>query len=153
MKTFKLKSKVPYTPEQMFDLVADVECYGDFLPGWNYARIRKSEGNVAYVDQEVGMGGIHKRFTSRAVFTRPERIYITSTDGPFRRLTIHWTFQPAADFGCDGLFYVEVALRSRFAEKFLSSLYDDMMQSVVSAFERRARHLYSHSATPVQLEG
>ena len=74
MNEFNWEQEFPYTREQMFDLAADVESYEEFLPGWHGARIYKREGDLYYVEQEIGYGLVRKRFTSKAILKRPERI-------------------------------------------------------------------------------
>jgi coenzyme Q-binding protein COQ10 len=153
METHTEKCRFPYTSEQMFDLVADVERYGEFLPGWHYARILKRDANVAYVDQEVGRSVFHTHFTSQVIFKRPERIRITATDVPFRRLIIHWTFKRATEFGCFIRFNAGFELRSALLEKFAGRIYSDLIRRVIPAFERRAHRLYAHATKASQLPG
>ena len=150
METYIEKRKLPYTPDQMFDLVADVDSYGDFVPGWINARILESDGDVVYVDQEVGLGMFHTSFVSQGIFTRPESIEITSSDGPFVYLAISWTFEASKKSGCIIRFHAGFELRSRFLEKVVGPLFSDMMGRCVSAFEQRAHEFYAQSDTPEQ---
>jgi len=145
VKTYIEKRKLPYTPDQMFDLVADVERYGDFVPGWLNARILESDGVVVYVDQEVGLGMFHTSFVSQGIFTRPESIEITSSEGPFVYLAVRWTFEASNKSGCIIRFQAGFELRSRFLEKVVGPLFSDMMARCVSAFEQRAHELYAQS--------
>ena len=150
METYIEKRKFPYTPDQMFDLVADVESYGDFVPGWLNARILESDGDVVYVDQEVGLGMFHTSFVSQGIFTRPESIEITSSDGPFVYLAVSWTFKASKKSGCNIRFHAGFELRSRFLEKVVGPLFSDIMGRCVSAFEQRAHELYAQSDIPEQ---
>ncbi len=150
METYIEKTESPYTPEEMFDLVADVESYGDFVPGWLNARILEREGDVVYVDQEVGMGMFHTSFVSQGIFTRPESIEITSSDGPFLYLAVSWTFEALNKSGCIIRFHAGFELRSRFLEKVVGRLFSDIMGRSVSAFEQRAHELYAQSDIPEQ---
>jgi coenzyme Q-binding protein COQ10 len=147
------KRRSPYTPEQMFDLVADVERYEEFLPGWHYARIVKRDADVVYVDQEVGRSGFHTQFRAQAVFKRPERIHITATEAPFRQLTIHWAFEEATEFGCFIDFNVGFELRPALLKRLMGRICSDLMQRVIPAFERRAHLLYAHTTKPAQPPG
>ena len=150
MKTYIDKREFPYTPDQMFDLVADVEDYGDFIPGWLNARILERDGEVIYVEQEVGMGMFHTRFVSQAIFTRPESIEITSTDGPFVYLAIRWCFEKSNKSGCIIHFQAGFELRSRFLEKIMERLFSDAMQRCVSSFGEKAHELYAKPDVPQQ---
>jgi len=148
METYIEKRKLPYTLDQIFDLVADVESYEDFVPGWQHARILESDGDVVYVDQEVGMGLFHTSFVSQGIFTRPESIEITSSDGPFVYLAIRWTFEATEESGCMIRFHASFELRSRFLEKFVGPIFNDIMGRCVSAFEQRAHELYAQFDVP-----
>jgi coenzyme Q-binding protein COQ10 len=139
------KREFLYTPDQMFDLVADIENYGAFVPGWLNATIIERDGDVVYVDQEVGLGMFHTSFVSQGIFTRPEIIEITSSDGPFVYLAIRWTFEASNKSGCIIHFHAGFELRSRFLEKLVGPLFSDVMRRCVSAFEQRAQELYGQS--------
>ena len=148
METYVEKKMLPYTPDQMFDLVADVESYGDFVPGWQNTKILESEGDVVYVQQEVGMGIFHTSFVSQGIFTRPEGIEITSSDGPFVYLAVNWKFEAAEESGCTIRFHAAFELRSRFLEKFVGPIFSDIMRRCVSAFEQRAHERYAQYDVP-----
>jgi coenzyme Q-binding protein COQ10 len=150
METYIEKRKLPYTPDQMFDLVADVESHGDFVPGWINACILESDRDVVYVEQEVGLGMFHTSFVSQGIFTRPESIEITSSDGPFVYLAISWTFEASNKSGCIIRFHAGFELRSRFFEKIAGPLFSDIMGRCVSAFEQRAHEFYAQSDTSEQ---
>jgi len=150
METYIEEKESPYTPEEMFDLVADVESYGDFVPGWLDATILEREGDVIYVDQEVGLGMVHTSFVSQGIFTRPESIEITSSDGPFLYLAVRWTFEASNKSGCIIRFDAGFELRSRFLEKVVGPLFNDTMRRCVSAFEQRAHEFYAESDIPEQ---
>ena len=150
METYIEKAESPYTPEEMFDLVADVESYGDFVPGCLNAAILEREGDVVYVDQEVGLGMVHTSFVSQGIFTRPESIEITSSDGPFLYFAVRWTFEASNKSGCIIRFHAGFELRSRFLEKVMGPLFNDTMRRCVSAFEQRAHELYAQSDIPEQ---
>ena len=148
METYVEKRMLPYTPDQMFDLVADVESYGDFVPGWQNAKILESDGDVVYVDQEVGLGIFHTSFVSQGIFIRPESIEITSSDGPFVYLAVRWKFEGTDESGCLIRFHAAFELRSRFLEKFVGPIFSDVMKRCVSAFEQRAHERYTRYDVP-----
>ena len=147
MEIYEETREVPFSPEQMFDLVSDVESYGEFLPGWHGATIIERDGDVAFVDQEVGMGRFNTTFITQAIFTRPEYIEISSSDGPFLYFAVRWTFERLDEFACRTHFYAGFELRSRILERVAGPFFSDIMRRGVQAFEQRAHQLYglSHS--------
>ena len=132
---------LPFTPEQMFDLVADVGRYPEFLPWCIGARVKRERGNVIEADLIIGYKMIREKFTSRVTLDRPRRIDVDYIDGPMRHLNNHWVFKPHAD-GCEIDFYVDFAFKSRIFEKMLSALFNEAYRRMVGAFERRAEELY-----------
>ncbi len=133
---------LPYTPEQMFDLVADVERYPEFLPWVVGARIGRRDGaSVFHADLLVGFKMIRERYTSRIELHRPRRIDVTYTRGPFRYLENHWQFDPAPE-GCRIEFYLDFEFRSRLLQRVMGSLFHEAVKKMVSAFEARAGKLY-----------
>lgn len=141
---------LPYTPEQVFDLVADVERYQDFVPGWLATRILKRTADGVEVDQVMGLGAFRLEFTSHATFKRPEELHITSHGAPFRSLDIHWSFTAAGPGGCLARFSVDYALSSLWLEKFLNLLFSLTMRRILTAFEKRARELYGELPPPTE---
>jgi coenzyme Q-binding protein COQ10 len=132
----------PYTPEQMFDLAADIERYPEFLPHWPRAAVRRREQDVLHVFQEIDLGLHRFRFESRAVLERPGRLHIDSASGPFRRLAIDWRFSPAERGGCVTSLTVEIEMRSALLEAFAGGLMRMMTQDILERFRARAAVLY-----------
>lgn len=142
MPTHAEKRKLPYTQEEMFRLVADVEKYPEFLPWCIGARIRKREDNVFWADLIIGFKMIRERFTSRVALTNPCRIDVSYTEGPFKYLNNHWIFEPEPDGGTCIDFYVDFEFRNRMLQKIIGALFSEAVTRMVHAFERRARELY-----------
>ena len=142
MPTHAERRQLPYTAEQLFDLVADVERYPEFLPWCLGARIRERQADVIVADLLIGFKMVRERFTSRVVLDRPNRIDVSYTDGPFRYLNNHWTFEPQPDGGCVIDFYVDFEFRSRMLQKIIGVLFNEAVKRMVGAFEGRARQLY-----------
>lgn len=142
MSTHRGRCTLPYQPEQLFDLAADVERYPEFLPWWVAVRVRKREGNAYYTDQMVGLAMVRRRFQSKTVLFRPERIDVTSTDGPIRKLHLTWLFDPLPDYGCRVSLAVDLELRSPLIQELFAGAIRRTVGSIVSAFEARARRLY-----------
>jgi coenzyme Q-binding protein COQ10 len=148
MPTHAEKRVLPYKPEQMYDLVADIEKYPEFLPWCLAARIRKREGNVVYADLIIGFKMIRERFTSRVTLSPPDRIDVSYTEGPFSYLNNHWIFLPTDD-GCLIDFYVDFEFRSKMLQKIIGVLFNEAVRRMVTAFETRARELYGDGTVPV----
>jgi len=141
MPTHAEKRFLPYTPEQVFDLVADIERYPEFLPWCVGARIREHRDNVILGDLLIGWRMVRERFTSRVTLNRPDRIDVEYTEGPFRYLKNHWVIERRPG-GCLVDFYVDFEFRSRFLQGVISALFNEAVKRMVSAFEKRAKELY-----------
>jgi len=137
---------MPYTAQQMYDLVADVESYSKFLPWTAAARIReiKDEGDrqVMLADLVISFKVFRERFGSRVtLWPDARRIDTEYLDGPFSKMVSHWRFEDAED-GCDVHFDVDFAFRNKLLQSTATLFFNDAMQRVVRAFERRAAELY-----------
>lgn len=133
---------LPYSREQMFDLVAAVDRYPEFLPWCRGAQIISREGDVLRADLVIGFKMFRERFTSRVELARPERIDVVYTDGPFRHLENRWGFEDRPE-GCLIDFYVDFEFRSALLQALIGALFTEAVHRMVRAFERRARTLYS----------
>ncbi|MBI3711170.1 MAG: type II toxin-antitoxin system RatA family toxin [Proteobacteria bacterium] len=148
MPTHAEKRVLPYTPEQLFDLVAQVERYPEFLPWCLASRIRTREGNVVIADLVIGYKMIRERFTSRITLDRPRRVDVTYTEGPFRYLNNHWIFEPlpsSPQHPSGGTlldFYVDFEFHSRLLQSLITVLFNEAVRRMVGAFEARAKALY-----------
>ncbi len=147
MPTHAEKRNLPFSPEQMFDLVADVEKYPQFLPWCVATRVKSRskdngvDGVVA--DMVIGYKMFRERFTSVARFDRAAlRIDVEYREGPFRFLNNHWVFEPAGKTGCAIDFYVDFEFRSRLLEKAITVVFNEAVKRMVAAFEKRAQALY-----------
>ena len=134
--------RLPYTPEQMFDLVADIARYPEFLPGVTAARVRGGGTGVLTADLVVGFGGLTERFTSRVVKERPSRLTVEYVEGPLKFLKNDWTFAPDPAGGCILGFSVEFAFKSRILEALATRVFDRALRHMIASFEARAAALY-----------
>jgi coenzyme Q-binding protein COQ10 len=134
----------PYTPAQVFDLVADVERYPEFLPWCVGCRIKTRESPGCFTaDLAVGFKMVRERFTSRVTIERPNTITVAYLDGPFRHLTNTWTFRPAAGgTGTEVDFFLDFEFRSRLLQTLIGALFEEAVRRMVGAFEARAHRLY-----------
>lgn len=148
---FRTTHWVPFTPRQMFDLVADVERYPEFLPLCEGLVVRsrepQGEGAMLLADMTVGYGAIRETFTSRVLLDLPG-LTITAGNvpgrgsGPFEQLENRWTFAPGKNGGCDLSFSISYAFRSRMLQMLVGSLFDRAFRRYVGAFEQRAHAIY-----------
>lgn len=134
--------RLPYTPEQMFDLVCDVGSYPEFLPWVRAARVRGRRAEEVTADLVIGFGGVTERFTSRLLKERPRRLSVRYVDGPLRFLRNDWTFAPDGAGGCTVGFEVAFAFRSRILDALARQLFDRALERMIGAFEARAAALY-----------
>ncbi len=138
---------LPYTPEQMFDLVADIARYDEFLPWVVAVRIRSSSEIETIADLVVGFNAFKERFTSRVTKQRPTRIVVDYIDGPLKYLKNEWRFESGADGGTDVFFSVDFAFRSRLFESLAGAMFDRALRRMTGAFEQRAAALYGISSS------
>ena len=146
MPTHAEKRVLPYTPKQLYDLVAGIEHYPEFLPWCMAARIRKREERLVVADLVIGFKVFRERFTSR-VELDPEhnRINVTYAEGPFKYLNNHWVFADHPG-GCEIDFFVDFEFRSRLLQKAIEVLFSEAVRRMVGAFEARAKALYGEGA-------
>lgn len=134
---------LPYTPQQLYDLVADIESYPRFLPWVIATRIRERRHNLVEADTIVGFRMIRERFVSRASFDPDhKRIDIHYLEGPFQHMESHWIFHPAPGGQTRLEFYVDFEFRSRLLRNLMAMLFDEAVKRMVQAFEKRAKELY-----------
>lgn len=142
MPTHAEKRKMPYTPEQMFDLVAGVDRYPEFLPWCIASRITKREGNIFFADLVIGYKMVRERFTSRVTALRPDHIHVEYLSGPMKYLSNHWRFLPEPDGGCMIDFFVEFEFKNPIIRKLMEVFFNEAVRRMVAAFEARAQELY-----------
>ena len=139
----------------MYDLVADIERYPEFLPWCIAARNKKREqagsGEIVWSDLVVGFKLVRERFTSKVTLTPPiddkdARIDVEYVDGPLKFLRNHWVFMPGKDGGCEIDFFVEFELRNKLLQKLIGTLFHEAVTRMVGAFEKRADALYGGQA-------
>lgn len=148
MPTYTEERNLPYSAEEMFDVVSDVESYPRFLPGWRTVRILERCDDTLRVAQTVAVPPFHWRFVSEAVLERPERIDISTSDGPFRHLRIEWRFMRRGENDCTVDLTMTYAMRSGVVEKAAGVLLRDLPRRTLSAFERRLARSKGHAGHP-----
>jgi coenzyme Q-binding protein COQ10 len=141
---------LPYTPEQLFDMVADIARYDEFLPWVVAVRIRSSSEQETVADLVVGFNAFKERFTSRVRKDRPGHICVDYVEGPLKYLKNEWRFEPSEKGGTDVHFSVDFAFRSRIFEALAGQMFDRALRRMTGAFEERAATLYGMSSSSAQ---
>jgi coenzyme Q-binding protein COQ10 len=136
------KRRLPYSAEQMFDLVADVSRYGEFLPWIVATRVKSDSEHEMIADMLIGFKALREKFTSRVEKSRPHEINVNYVDGPLRDLDNRWLFRPLGPDACEIEFSVEFTFRNLLFEKLAGQYFDRAFRKMVAAFEERAAELY-----------
>lgn len=136
-----------WSAEQMFDLVADVGRYAEFLPWVIATRVKSDSEHEMIADMLVGFSAIREKFTSRVEKDRPQEIRVHYMDGPLRDLDNRWQFRPLGDHACEIDFSVEFTFRNAMFQKLAGQYFDKAFRKMVAAFEARAEVLYGNSSS------
>ena len=148
MPAFSTKRRVRHTPQKMFDLVADVERYPEFVPFCERLTIRgrrQSEGasTTLVADMTIGYRLVRETFTSKVTLDRQAlEVRADYMEGPFRNMENRWTFRPLANGGCEVCFDIAYEFRSRTLAMLMGAMFDRAFRMFVHAFETRADALY-----------
>ena len=148
MPRFSSKRPVHHSATQMFDLVADVERYPEFVPLCRSLKIRqrtaKPDGTeVVIADMTVSFKLVREAFTSRVTLDRPNlKIIVEYLKGPFSNLENRWTFEPKTDTDCDVGFFLAYEFKSRMLAMLMGAMFDAAFQRFAAAFEKRADAVY-----------
>ena len=152
MPTHAEKRRLPYTPDQMFQLVADVGKYPEFLPWCVGARVRTRTETELVADLTIGFGPFREKFTSRVVLDRPGRVSVKYENGPFRYLNNQWVFEPDGA-GCRVSFFVDFEFRSRLLQAAIGVVFNEAVRRMVNAFLKRAQDVYGMPGVGVGASG
>ena len=131
----------------MYDLVADVGRYAEFLPWVMATRVRSDSETEMVADMLVGFSAIREKFTSRVVKSRPGEIRVHYVDGPLRDLDNCWRFTDVGPKECDVDFTVDFSFRNALFEKLAGQYLDKAFRKMVAAFEARAEQLYGSNSS------
>jgi coenzyme Q-binding protein COQ10 len=133
---------VPYSAEQLFDLVMDIEKYPEFLPWCTGARVRSRAKDKVEADVIIGYKLFQERFSSRVHFTRPKSVEVEYMQGPMRHLHNTWSFKDVKAGQCRVEFHVDFVMSSRLFEKIVDQFFHRVLARMIDAFEARALELY-----------
>jgi coenzyme Q-binding protein COQ10 len=134
---------LPYTPEQMFALVADVASYDQFLPWVSAVRIKSNSETAMVADLMVGFKALREKFTSKVTKQRPASIHVDYIDGPLKYLRNDWKFSSNGQGGTLVDFSIEFEFKSRLFEMVAGQVFDRALRMMIGAFEERASQLYA----------
>ena len=148
MPQFETRRIVRHTPKQMFDLVADVESYPQFLPLCEALNVRsrkeRDEKLLMVADMTVGYKAIRETFTTQVLLNAPELIIdVKYIDGPFRYLDNRWRFEETPEGGCAINFFIDYEFKSRILGAVMGSMFDRAFRMFAEAFEARADKIYA----------
>jgi len=144
MPIFSERQIVPYTPEQMFDLVADVGAYPQFLPWCVAADIREKTESLLVGALTIGFGPFRESFTSRVILDPKHRIRATYEDGPFHFLNHQWVFVPVGT-GARVDFWVDFEFRNQILQAAIGVVFNEAVRRMVGAFLKRAQDVYGEA--------
>lgn len=134
---------LPYSAEQMFALVADVENYSEFTPWCIASRINRWEDeNVFFADLIVGYKFFREKFSSKVILDRPSEISIQYQQGPLKNLTNHWIFTQNNDGSCTIDFSVEFEFKNVALQTLANMFFNEVVKRMIGAFETRALVVY-----------
>lgn len=142
MEVVHRSALVPYTAQEMFALVSDVNSYSAFLPWCSDARTLSREGDVVQARIGFALGGVSKSFTTRNREEAGKAILIQLVDGPFRHLEGSWRFEPLGDDGCRISLDLEYDFSSRMVSMVTGPVFNKIANSLVDAFRQRAVEVY-----------
>lgn len=148
MPEFSTRRRVRHSAADMFDLVADMERYPEFVPLCSAMRIRRRipepEGvEVVLADMTVAYKLLRESFTSRVTLDRPNlQIFVEYIQGPFSRMQNRWIFHPLGEQSCEVAFFISYEFRSRTLGLLMGAMFETAFRRFSSAFERRADQVY-----------
>jgi coenzyme Q-binding protein COQ10 len=151
MPQFSTKRRVRHSAAAMFDLVADVEHYPEFVPLCRSIRVRKrtteSDGrDVIVAEMTVAYKLVRETFTSRVTLDRQKlEILVEYLEGPFQKMNNRWSFRPAGDKACEVEFFIAYEFRSRTLGLLMGAMFETAFRRFSVAFERRADEIYGAS--------
>ncbi len=139
------KRNLPYTPEQLFSLVAEVDKYQDFLPWCQSSVIKQREGDIFYADLVIGYKRIREKFGSKVSLDYPNRINVEYLSGPMKYLRNYWQFIREKDGSCTIDFYVDFEFKNIILQNLMGVFFNELIRRMVTAFEQRAKQIYGEN--------
>jgi ribosome-associated toxin RatA of RatAB toxin-antitoxin module len=152
IREIKRTALVTFTPEQMFDLVVDVERYHEFLPWVAGAEVHEKTARDLQASLTMERAGMRQSFTTRNVMQRPEWMSLTLVNGPFKRLEGLWTFTPIGTAGTRIVLDMSFEFANPVASMLFGRAFEQSVGELIDAFVARARATYATGGAPPPLE-
>jgi coenzyme Q-binding protein COQ10 len=152
MPSFRTTRRVAHAADDMFDLIADVERYPEFVPLCEKLVVRKREGGgegraILVSDMTIAYKVFRETFTSRVTLDKPRlQILVEYVSGPLRALENRWSFRPLGEHACEVEFHIVYEFRSRALALVMGAVFDRAFRRFAEAFERRADEVYGRAA-------
>ncbi|AXF75125.1 type II toxin-antitoxin system RatA family toxin [Erwinia tracheiphila] len=143
MSQISRSALVPYSAEQMFRLINDVDSYPEFLPGCTSSRVLESSEQQMTASVDVSKAGISKTFITRNTLTNNQSISMQLVEGPFRKLTGGWVFTALGDEACKVELNLEFEFNNMLVELAFGRVFKELANGMVQAFTLRAKEVYS----------
>jgi coenzyme Q-binding protein COQ10 len=153
MPKFSSKRRAHHSAQQMFDLVADIERYPEFVPLCHSLKVKqrtqRADGTeIVIADMTVSFKLVREAFTSRVTLDRPNlKIMVEYLKGPFSNLENRWSFEPRSETTCDVGFFLSYEFKSRMLALLMGTMFDTAFQRFAAAFEKRADVIYGKTGT------
>ena len=142
MESIDRSALVPYTPQEMFALVSDVDTYPQFLPWCSDAQVLEKQDDEVMARIAFAVSGVSKSFTTRNHHTPGHRIEMQLVEGPFSDLRGYWLFAPLGDAGCKISLSLKYNFSSRMVKMVVGPVFGQIANSLVDAFQQRAAEVY-----------
>jgi len=144
MPTHSIEKILPYTPDQLYKLVSDIESYPKFIPWCEGARIIEQDGDAILADLIIHFRGVRGKYTSRVILDEPNKeISVELAQGPFHHLYQGWKFNKIAGQGTRIEFDIDFKLRNFLMEKMVDLMFDTACEKMMDAFTKRANEIYN----------
>ena len=143
MPTVERSALVPYTAQQMYQLVNDIEAYPEFLPWCSGSAVLEDSDSERVARVDISKGPVKQHFTTRNALTPGEEISLSLVEGPFSQLQGQWQFVAIGDSGCRVNFTTQFSFGSVLMEKTLGPVFNEICTRLVDAFVTRAKQVYS----------
>lgn len=142
MEVIKRSALVPFSAEQMYLLVDDIESYPEFVPNCKTAKITQRDEYKVCATLEVAKSGIAKSFSTQNTLIPNQKIHMELLDGPFKHLSGEWQFKPLAEDACKIELNLEFEFSNKLASMAFAGIFNQLIQSMVTAFTDRAKKIY-----------
>lgn len=142
MHTVKRSVLVPYSCSQMFNLVADVARYPEFLPWCGGSTVHEQDEHGMEASVTISFAGIKQTFTTRNTHNEPNSIKVELVRGPFSKLVGHWNFEPLGDSACKVVYVMEYKISSRALDTVIGPVFNRIATSFIDSFSKRAQDVY-----------